>query len=224
MKKIGNILWGIVFIVIGLIFGLNAMGVTDIDVFFDGWWTLFIIIPSLIGIIKNGRNVGSYVWLAIGVVLLLSAQGILDMSKVGKLIFPAILVAIGLSIIFKDVAAEKVGDKIKELNKDNKEEFYATFSGQKLNYVGNEFKGVNVNAIFGGVDIDLRNAIIEQDQVINATAVFGGINILAPNNVNVQVKSNSLFGGVSNKTIPNKENVPTIYVKAFCLFGGAEIK
>lgn len=224
MKKIGNILWGIVFIVIGLIFGLNAMGVTNIDVFFDGWWTLFIIIPSLIGIIKNGRNVGGYVWLAIGVVLLLSAQGILDMSKVGKLIFPAILVAIGLSIIFKDVAAEKVGDKIKELNKDNKEEFYATFSGQKLNYVGNEFNGVSVNAIFGGVDIDLRNAIIEQDQVINATAVFGGVNILAPNNVNVQVKSNSLFGGVSNKTIPNKENVPTIYVKAFCLFGGAEIK
>lgn len=224
MKKIGNILWGVVFIVIGLIFGLNAMGVTNIDVFFDGWWTLFIIIPSLIGIIKNGRNVGGYVWLAIGIVLLLSAQGILDMSRVGKLIFPAILVAIGLSIIFKDVATEKVGDKIKELNKDNKEEFYATFSGQKLNYVGNEFNGVNVNAIFGGVDIDLRNAIIEQDQVINATAVFGGVNILAPNNVNVQVKSNSLFGGVSNKTIPNKENVPTIYVKAFCLFGGAEIK
>lgn len=224
MKKTGNILWGIVFIVLGLIFGLNAVGVTDIDVFFDGWWTLFIIIPSLIGIIKNARNVGGYIWLAIGIVLLLSAQGILNISRVGNLIFPAILVAIGLSIIFKDVAAEKVSEKIKELNKDNKEEYYATFSGQKLNYVGNEFKGVNVNAIFGGVDIDLRNAIIEQDQVINATAVFGGVNILAPNNVNVQVKSNSLFGGVSNKTIPNKENVPTIYVKAFCLFGGAEIK
>lgn len=224
MKKTGNILWGIVFIVLGLIFGLNAVGVTDIDVFFDGWWTLFIIIPSLIGIIKNARNVGGYIWLAIGIVLLLSAQGILNISRVGNLIFPAILVAIGLSIIFKDVAAEKVSEKIKELNKDNKEEYYATFSGQKLNYVGNEFKGVNVNAIFGGVDIDLRNAIIEQDQVINATAVFGGVNILAPNNVNVQVKSNSLFGGVSNKTIPNKENVPTIYVKAFCLFGGVDIK
>lgn len=224
MKKTGNILWGIVFVVLGLIFGLNAIGVTDIDVFFDGWWTLFIIIPSLIGIIKNVKSVGCYIWLAIGIVLLLSSQGILDMSRVGKLIFPAILVAIGFSIIFKDVAAEKVSEKIKELNKDNKEEYYATFSGQKLNYVGNEFKGVDVNAIFGGVDIDLRNAIIEQDQVINATAVFGGINILAPTNVNVQVKSNSLFGGVSNKTIPNKENVPTIYVKAFCLFGGAEIK
>lgn len=224
MKKTGNILWGIVFIILGLIFGLNAMGITDIDVFFKGWWTLFIIIPSLIGVIKNSRNLGNYIWLAIGLVLLLSAQGILDISRVGKLIFPAILVAIGLSIIFKDVATEKVSDKIKELNKDNKEEYYATFSGQKLNYVGNEFKGVSVNAIFGGVDIDLRNAIIEQDQVINATAVFGGVNILAPNNVNVQVKSNSIFGGVSNKTIPNKENVPTIYVKAFCLFGGAEIK
>ena len=46
MKKAGNILWGIVLIVIGVIFALNALDITSIDIFFDGWWTLFIIIPS----------------------------------------------------------------------------------------------------------------------------------------------------------------------------------
>ena len=38
---------------VGVIFGLNALGITDINVFFDGWWTLFIIIPSIIEIIKE---------------------------------------------------------------------------------------------------------------------------------------------------------------------------
>ena len=70
----------------------------------------------------------------------------------------------------------------------------------------------------------LREANITQDQIINATAVFGGIDIIVPSNVNVKVKSNSIFGGVDNKIIINKENAPTIYVKAFCLFGGVEIK
>ena len=224
MKKTGNILWGVVFVVLGLIFGLNALGITHINVFFNGWWTLLIIIPSLIGVIKESKDVWNYIWLFIGIVLLLSAQGILDISRVGKLIFPAILVIIGLSIIFKDTVKTKVNEKIKELNKEGKEEYYATFSGQKLNFTGNDFKGASLNAIFGGIDLDLRNAEIEQEQIINATAVFGGIDILVPSNVNVEVKSNSIFGGVSNKSIVHKENIPTIYIKAFCLFGGVEIK
>lgn len=40
MKNFGNVLWGIFFIIIGLIFGGNALGITNIDIFFDGWWTL----------------------------------------------------------------------------------------------------------------------------------------------------------------------------------------
>jgi len=224
MKKLENILWGVVLVVLGLIFGLNAMGITDINVFFDGWWTLFIIIPSFIGLVKERGKTGNIICLAIGIILLLSAQGILDISKIGKLIFPGILIIVGLSIIFKDTIGSKVNDKIKELNKENKDEYYATFSGQKLNFTGDEFKGASANAIFGGIDMDLRNANITQDQIINATAVFGGIDILVPNNVNVKIKSNSIFGGVDNKVKENKENAPTIYVKAFCLFGGVEVK
>lgn len=224
MKKVGNMLWGLVFIVIGIIFGLNAVGLTDINIFFNGWWTLFIIVPSFIGVIKESQKVWNYIWLLIGITLLLAAQGILDISKIGKLIFPAILVIIGVSLIFKDTVGGKVNDKIKELNKEGKEEYYATFSGEKLTFTGNEFKGANLNAIFGGIELNLRNANIEKDQIINTTSVFGGIDIFVPNNVNVKVKSTSIFGGTDNKITENKENMPTIYIKSFCLFGGTEIK
>lgn len=219
-----SILWGIVLIVLGLIFGLNALGITDINIFFRGWWTLIIIIPSLIGVIKDSRKLGNYIWLLIGVALLLIAQGILDIRNVRKLIFPTILVIMGITLILKDTLGKKLNDKIKELNKDNKEEYYATFSSQNLTFIGEQFNGATLNAIFGGIDLNLREANITQDQVINATSVFGGIDIIVPNNVNVKVKSNSIFGGVSNKAVDNKENVPTIYVKAFCLFGGVEVK
>ena len=35
MNKISNFLWGLVFIAIGVIVGLNALEITNIDIFFD---------------------------------------------------------------------------------------------------------------------------------------------------------------------------------------------
>ena len=214
MKRKENLIWGVVFIIIGLIIGLKVLGIINIDIFFDGWWSLFIIIPSTISIVKNIRDIGAYIWLVIGVALLLSAQEILDMEIVGKLIFPAVLVAIGVGMIFKDSKLEKA--------KEN-EEYYATFSGEKLNFEGNTFNGASLNAIFGGIDLNLKKADITNETNINATSVFGGINIFVPDNVNVEIKSTSLFGGVTNK-VENKENQPTIKIRTFCLFGGVEVK
>ena len=73
------------------------------------------------------------------------------------------------------------------------------------------------------MECDLRKAIIENDCAIQVTAVFGGIDIMVPDNVNVKVNSNSIFGGVSNKTSANP-NAPTLYINATCMFGGADIK
>ena len=112
MKKVGNILWGIVFIVIGIIFGLNAMGITDIDIFFRGWWTLFIIIPSFIELFRSTNKMWSFIWLSIGIMLLLCAQNILSFKLISKLIFPFILVMIGISLIFKDTFNKKITEKI----------------------------------------------------------------------------------------------------------------
>ena len=46
MKDYTKYIIGFLLIFIGLILGLNAFGITNINLFFSGWWTLFIIIPS----------------------------------------------------------------------------------------------------------------------------------------------------------------------------------
>lgn len=227
MKKFGNILWGVVLIALGLIFGLNAMGIADINIFFDGWWTLFIIVPCFIGIFKDNEKTGNVIGLLIGIALLLCCQNILDFDVVWKLFIPVVLVVIGLSFIFKDAIGGKVNKKIKELNKNRKEngECCAAFSGQNLKFDGEEFKGKDLTAIFGGIECDLRRAIITSDQVINATAIFGGIDIFVPDNVKVKVQSTSIFGGASDK---NKnvvaEDSHTLYINATCIFGGVDVK
>ena len=227
MKKFGNILWGLVFIAVGLIVGCNAMGITNINIFFKGWWTLFIIVPSFIGLFKDNNKTWDIIWLVIGIVLFLCIRDILSFAIIGKLIFPFILVMIGLSFIFKDTFRTKVNEKIKKLNAErvDGEDFCATFSGINSDFNGQEFKGANIDAIFGGVEIDLTNAIINHDQIINASAIFGGIDIRVPKGINIKVKSTPIFGGVSNKLkYEFNENIPTIYINAFCLFGGVDIK
>lgn len=227
MKKFGNILWGIVLIVVGLIIGGNALGIADINIFFSGWWTLIIIIPCFIGLFKESEKTGNLIGLLIGIFLLLACQGILDFDLVWRLIFPAVLIAIGISIIFKDAIGGKVAKEIKKINENRtkQNEYCATFSGQNINFDGESFTGVDLTAVFGGVKCDLKKAIIETDTVINTSSIFGGITIYVPENVKVKVKSSSIFGGVSDdKKHSADENAKILYINATCLFGGVEIK
>jgi len=218
-----NKLWGIFLIILGLIFGLNALEITSIDIFFEGWWTLFIIVPCFIGIFTEEEKIGNMIGLLIGIALLLSCRDIIEFEYIAKLIFPAILIIIGLSIIFKDTISKGIANEIKKLNKDskNKDEYCSTFSGQTIN-IDDKFTGCDLTAVFGGLELDLTKAEIKKDVVINASSIFGGIDILVPSNVKVKVKSTSIFGGIDNKC-KNNEGV-VIYVNGFCLFGGVEIK
>ena len=228
MKKFGNILWGIVLIGVGFILGLNATGVTNINIFFDGWWTLFIIIPCFIGLFRENEKTGNIIGLLIGTALLLCCHNILDFDMIWKLALPVILVIIGLSIIFKDTFNHKISEEIKKLNEKSKGEngYCATFSAQNVNYDDQEFKGTTLTAVFGGVKCDLRKAIINENQVINCSATFGGIDIYVPSDVKVKIKSSSIFGGVSDdrKNKQEEENSKIIYINATCVFGGVEVK
>ena len=226
MKKSSNILWGIVFIIIGLLWALKALEILEINLFFDGWWTLFIIVPSLIGLISDDEKTENLIGLFIGLVFLLISRDILDFSFMMKLIVPVILVIIGLSLICKDSLKQKLKKEIKKINKkgnqDNKENF-ATFAGQDVSFSDESFSGCSLNAIFGGMKCDLRNNHIEDEALIKATAIFGGIDILVPDDVLVKVVSTSIFGGVSNKNrTTNGKKV--LYIEATCLFGGIDIK
>lgn len=137
---------------------------------------------------------------------------------------PGIFVIIGLSIIFNEGIKGKIADKVKEGKKNGLEDITATFGGQKTIKDNEEFKGANLDAVFGGVELDLRKANIEKEAVIKASAIFGGIEIYVPQDVNVKVKATPIFGGVSNKTLSNENNQKTIYIEAFCMFGGVDIK
>ena len=111
MKKFGSLLWGLVFIAVGIIVGLNSFKVTNIDLFFNGWWTLFIIVPCFIGLFTDNDKTGDTVGIAVGVILLLCCQDILNFDILWKLLLPIILIIIGLSFIFKETLNRDLSQK-----------------------------------------------------------------------------------------------------------------
>lgn len=225
MKKINNIIWGIVLVIVGILFTLNALEITNFDMFFDGWWTLFIIIPCTVGLFTEREKMGNLIGIAIGVALLLGCQEIVSFSKIWKIALPVFILIIGLKMLFSATFGAKTKDTITKLKEEsgNKKKACAAFSGCDMNFGGQVFEGAEITAVFGGVECDLRNAIIEKDCVIETVAVFGGVDILVSENVNVKVNSQCIFGGISNKTSSHKD-APTIYISGVCVFGGVEIK
>lgn len=225
MNQVNKIMWGLAFIIIGIIIGTNALEITDIDIFFNGWWTLFIIVPCFIGLFnKNERIIGNLIGLIIGVSLLLSTRGIIDFNTITSLIFPFIFIVIGLSIIFNNAIKNSVSEKVRKMDKDGFDSIVATFAEQIVKVEDEKFNGASLDAVFGSVVLDLTKAKLEKDNVIKSSNIFGGAKILVPSNVNIKIKSTPIFGGVSNKISNSKENSKTIYIEAFCLFGGLEVK
>lgn len=225
MNKTSNGVWGVILIMLGLILALNALEITSINLFFDGWWTLFIIIPSFVDLFKEKDKTGSIIGLLIGIFLLLACNNIIDFSLIFKLIIPIALIITGISFIYKDNLSSKVKEKIKELNKNIDNEYYATFSEQNLDFSKEELKNISINSIFGNINCDLKESIIKDNIVINASAIFGKITIDLPDNINIKIVGTSIFGGVTDeRKTKNKDSEHTIYINSLCLFGGIDIK
>ncbi|MBV2152221.1 DUF1707 domain-containing protein [Kitasatospora sp. SUK 42] len=79
---------------------------------------------------------------------------------------------------------------------------------------------------FGGVEIDLTDAVFESPEVeITVTAIFGGVEVRVPENVTLLGSGVGIFGGfdVREQTAADPY-APVVRVKGLALFGGCEAK
>ena len=223
MKKITGIVLGALLVAVGVIYILGAFGIADINISLDGWWTLFIIIPCLNGLITEKDKTSSIIGLAVGVMLLLAAQDIFEYDMIWKLIVPIIIIAIGIKFIEKSVRTK---EKKSEETKQASDETSVIFESKNLDYTGKEISVAKIAAIFGGAKCNLTNAIIKDGSQVDLFCLFGGADIIVPENVNIKINTFCLFGGIGDKRKikPMEECSTTLNINGFCFFGGADIK
>lgn len=103
----------------------------------------------------------------------------------------------------------------------------AIFSSADRKGVWDPPRTLNVIAIFGGSDVDLREARIPAGgMTINAVAMFGGIDVIVPEGVNVVTSGAGIFGGFEHvgRRGDADPHAPTVKVEGVAIFGGVDVK
>lgn len=250
MKKTNGLLVGVIFILIGVLYGCNALGIFDFTIFFPGWWTLFIIVPCLYALSrKNEDKTGPIIGLIIGVCFLINAQDFSFHIDFLPMAIAVLCFAIGWKLMFPNKKKEQKqfeftynsenGEKEVEVNGVKFDNTYTKSSGGYVNAsailggkdirVENEcFTGADICAIMGAVDLNLKNAIISEDVYINVTAIMGGVDIYVPANVRIVTDScTTIMGGIDvNTSYANFHgaDAPRVILTGSCIMGGIEIK
>lgn len=222
--KIGNILWGVLFIIVGVGLGGNALELWDFHLFFDGWWTLFIIIPSIISMVQNGVNTDNIIALGIGVLLFFACIDCIPLNIIKKLIIPVILIVAGIRVMLVGTKRKNEPTKI-NLDKDKRVGVVSIFGGHDTKYPKDVLNYAEVLSVFGGSTLDISDAIIDKDIKIDVVSIFGASTIVVPRNCKINVSSIPIFGATSNKSEPNNNlEAKTININAISIFGGTDIR
>lgn len=219
---------GIIFILFGLGVIFDQLGLWNFGSIISTWWPLILI---GIGLSKLGRDSASktsgIAFIAIGVFFQIRELNIFSFNLM-RFFWPAIIIAIGVSMLLPKTLRKTNHEFIKKEIDQDVVDNLALFSGVKTRNTSKNFSGGNLVAIFGGIDMDLSNAVLTNEGAsIDITAAFGGIDIIVPSDWIVVVKGIPIFGGWSNKTY-NKNYVitdaPVLTLHCFVAFGGVDIK
>jgi len=89
-----------------------------------------------------------------------------------------------------------------------------------------QFEGGTMNALFGNITLDLRNAAVPEDICeLNVNVIFGGITIFVPETWNVEVHLNGIFSNIQDsRAHSDVEKTHTLIIRGLCIFGNGEIK
>lgn len=102
------------------------------------------------------------------------------------------------------------------------------FSGSSKNIDMKEFKGGEINCVFGGMELDLSDSqLAEGNNYLEINSVFGGIVLYIPIDWKVEIRQNHVFGNfVDHRPKPNFEvnENRMLIIQASSVFGGGEVK
>lgn len=84
----------------------------------------------------------------------------------------------------------------------------------------------NVVAVFGGVELDLRQAVLSRREVtINIVAIMSGVNLIVPPGVRVTNSVFAIFGGSSVPPDDTADGAaPVIRLTGFAMFSGVSVE
>ncbi|HVO58924.1 MAG TPA: DUF5668 domain-containing protein [Dongiaceae bacterium] len=221
---------GVVILALGAIFLLSNLGVIN-GAHFWQFWPVILILAGAARLADPCRRNWGVILIVLGVLLQLNGLGIAHFNW--NTLWPILLICAGAMAIWSALQARRVTEKLGATGDPRSTvNEQAIFGGIEKRLNGREFRGGQLQSLFGGIELDLRDAeMAESESVIYANAVFGGIEVRVPEHWYVVARGQGIFGGFSDNTryvapgTPSGEKPQkTLIVMGSAVFGGVEIR
>ncbi|MGE5436484.1 MAG: LiaF transmembrane domain-containing protein [Syntrophothermus sp.] len=220
---------GIILIFIGVLLTLNILDVFDYEIMHRIInFPFFLMMIGILLLLNSKNKTFGIILTAVGAFFFLT-----HLIGRGELVFPAIIIAIGIFIILRQRSNYSFRRNINPFDKGNYSkdvlDEVSIFGGSNKIIQSDNFKGGNITAIFGGSEINLTQCkLAEGENIIDVLTLFGGAEIIVPRDWDVRIAVTPIFGGFSHKNKYYME-MPTdksryLVIKGLAIFGGGEIK
>jgi len=210
-----------ILIIVGGLFLLEAIEVIDAGQTIGDWWPLAIVGAGLLELLMGRPRhwLGPLVLMAIGSLILLRTTD--TVTDFGPVVWAVIFIVVGLAILTRSFVSRAGPFDIDKVNS------FVMFGGRELASHSKQFAGGTVGSVFGGTELDLRDAALAPGAALEVFTAFGGTEISVPHGWRVEMQGLPLFGGFENATAKDRDlgaEAPVLVVQGTALFGGIEVK
>jgi predicted membrane protein len=236
---------GVVLLVVGALIFLKQMGVQFYPNWLFSWPMILIAVGIFIGIKHKFHGPGWLIMIIIGSIFLWDKA--VDGVNLKPFLAPAIIVAVGLSMIFRpkqkwgrnnnsnlppadQTSASSNSNYASSSNTTVSEEEYLNgtyfLGGTRKIITSKNFKGGRLSCFMGGAELDLTQADFNGQIEIDVSAVMGGAKIVVPSSWEIQNQIKPFLGGVDDKRqvqTPIINGNKLLILKGSAFLGGVEI-
>jgi predicted membrane protein len=210
---------GLVLIAVGLVFTLDSAGVLRTDGL-ARWWPLLLI---GVGIVKvrqpreDGQRAAGVAFLLLGGLLQLTS--ILTFGSSWTLL----LVGVGLFLLWQGVEGPRA--EAATVSESPYLSDMALIGYLKRSHQSADFRGGSITAVMGGVELDLRKAVLTSGTAyVDVVAFWGGIEIKVPAGWTVDARVVPVMGAFENKVdSPSVSGGPRLVLRGHAIMGAVVI-
>jgi predicted membrane protein len=231
-----GLVWGAIIVLIGAALLLDHLGISPFDRIYRFWPMVLVIFGVMNFVTGSNRGFG---------LLLIGAGFILQLNQLGFLhltaaeLWPLAIIGVGLLVMWGSLetrgllSSRFLGGSTTPGGKGLQSTLnaVAVFGGSERTVGSQNFRGGKATSIFGGIELDFRDANIEgEEAVLEINCIFGGVEIRVPETWHVHSRSLPVFGGYTDKTRATKTadqaqiQKKTLIITGAVLFGGVEIR
>jgi hypothetical protein len=137
---------------------------------------------------------------------------------------PLLLVLLGLTIVRQTLARRDQGERA--IDRRDELHIVAILGGNKGSNGSHQFRGGELTAILGGVDLDLTQARLANGRaVLNVFTMWGGLELRLPEGWIIENQMVVALGGYEDRTRPvGAPDAPRRVLRGTTVMGGSELR